>query len=273
MLSPPEENRTWHGVWELRQQLVRHAKANWADLLPWDVGRYELEGFCVQTQNMFEWGGALQVHVWANMTGCQVRVEVPGAYWQQYGDSGPVHALLCWVHRKGAPGHYDLLVPAQCTPEPGPPGQGVQVGEQPGRVATTLPIGKGRTDRLPAGSKRLLTVNVSGGKEHMVWALSQKAQIVVMQEHRASNPMLPEWQAAAERAGWHGVWQEARTTSSKGRSAGVAILVPADCPIFRGPGKYSHRWVRASVPWTRTAANHFELFVFMVSIRGTPTRP
>ena len=37
-----------------------------------------------------------------------------------------------------------------------------------------------------------------------------------------------------------------------GYSGGVAIIVPKGLPIFRGPSEYSHRWIRASVPWTRT---------------------
>ena len=99
---------------------------------------------------------------------------------------------------------------------------------------------------------KVLTINVTGSKESLTWAMTQEVQIILLQEHKALSAHLPAWQALAKRHGWKGVWEAAIKTPAGGLSGGVAILTRDTIPLFRGSGSYDSRWIRASIPWSRS---------------------
>ena len=57
---------------------------------------------------------------------------------------------------------------------------------------------------------RILTINVSGSKDALAWAMSQDYHVILVQEHKADRIRLQHWQSMIARGGWHGVWQPAQ---------------------------------------------------------------
>ena len=254
----------------LRMALSRHARLHKAALWPWDVDDLVIEGFLQDTQDDRVWGGELQAHVYAHMEKVQVRILQPLGFDTSYGEpTNGTQTLLYWGRGGAKPNHYDVLVPSprqqgddvverQSTANTvtGEPYKGEDERQSPADAPKPgQSYGEGtQQDRLPRGSTTLLTVNVSGSKDAMCWALRQKVQVVLLQEHKAVPKLLGAWQACARRAGWHGVWTPALETDKQGRSGGVATLVPIGCPIFAPNGTSGPRWLHVSIPWTRSKA-------------------
>ena len=98
------------------------------------------------------------------------------------------------------------------------------------------------------------SVNVNGCREAMLNAFAEAASILLVQEHRLVAADLPGMQAIAHKAGWHGIWDEAKRTLLRGRSGGTAVLTRIPALIYRGHNV--HRATTAIIPWTRHTAMH-----------------
>ena len=108
------------------------------------------------------------------------------------------------------------------------------------------------------GGKRqasIATVNVGGSRDLLRELYAANWDIIMIQEHKCNSAESETQKIAALAWGWNSVWQPAKSAKCIGEG-GVAILVKGQHPVFIGNGIYSHRWMRATVPWTRTRALH-----------------
>ena len=239
---------------EVREQLVCYAQQTWKEWAIWDPEGLELPGFVLETSTPGSWGGMVQIQAFALLHQLHISVFKEEQMLVQAGNSWHPQRSLLYCSASGNKGqcdHYDVLQEVRASTRhaslPSSPAVPLEVTA----IKTTSQrtwMGKLSTfEQL-----RVLTINVSGSKDALAWAMNQDYHVILVQEHKADRIRLQHWQSMIARGAWHGVWQPALKTPKGGYSGGVAIIVPKSLPIFRGSSEYSHRWIRASVPWTRT---------------------
>ena len=87
----------------------------------------------------------------------------------------------------------------------------------------------------------------------------------MIQEHKMDEKQILSLSKACLAKGWRGVWTPAATTGDHhlSRSGGLAILVPSWLLLTQGKEAMTHRYLRASIPWTRRKQIHlFNLYAF-----------
>ena len=104
--------------------------------------------------------------------------------------------------------------------------------------------------RRGEGDFRVLSVNLSGSRNHLQAAMAMGAHVIIVQGHARGSSELRPWQSFAAAMGWHGIWGPAAQAGGKGRSGGVAILTWRTRPIFQ-VGEADDRIACASISWGR----------------------
>ena len=262
---------------QVRVAIGNYARENWRLLFPWDEHEDEKPAFLAETEDWRQWGGAHQNFVFACMhqlhriiyeVGPEGGPQQTLLYCHRAGMEGVYNhydrlipkepsrnGQLPWGGQTiSAYGHryqhkrYGLHARPTC--------RRLHTRQMPSRP-TCL---RRKWDNVPGRSKsrrgnkgatrsgpgslsgwaqvKVLTINVTGSKESLTWAMTQEVQIILLQEHKALSAHLPAWQALAKRHGWNGVWEAAIKTPAGGLSGGVAILTRDTIPLFRGSGSY-----------------------------------
>ena len=224
----------------------------------WDPEGNDLPAFIEETSSHGTWGGMVQIQAFALQHHLNIAVYQEESLLAQAGEEGCPQRHLLFCNAAGAKGncdHYDVLVHTTRPMHDQPPGADAVPSRAHEDLQDTFfsQPSLWTPDKLSCFDQvKVLTINVTGSKEALAWALEQQFQVILVQEHKADRTKVQSWQTLAARMGWHGVWQPATRTPKGGASGGVATLAPQGIPIFRGPSEYSHRWIRASVPWART---------------------
>ena len=235
-----------------------------------------LQGFITETSEKGIWGGEAQIHLFAMIMGCRVVVHSEGMRELVYGEGEKVVQLL-YSSQGPSLNHYDLVwdfgeAGGAARPDlNGCTGPGTSQSHwrtaiaDPGMTGSTLvdaqagkegdgghTCEKRRTwvTRRSGEELWVLSVNLSGSRNHLQAAMAMGAHVLIVQEHMKSSDELRSWQAFAAAMGWHGVWGPAARTGTKGRSGGVAVLTWRTRPIFQ-VGEADDRLVCASIAWSR----------------------
>eukprot|EP00972_Heterocapsa_arctica_P033125 4873021-Heterocapsa_arctica.AAC.1 len=104
---------------QVRDSIIAKANLDWNDMFDFDLEGEEFINFLSGTGDRNQWGGAIQIAIFAKMENIKIDVHSHGIPCQVYDfdsndeqNKNTIRVLWCNISKWGAqPNHYDLLLP------------------------------------------------------------------------------------------------------------------------------------------------------------------